>query len=218
MLRAVNLVAQWREHAGQLPGDWADARMLLTVEDEALAARGAALLGPATPARRGRELRFYCARRGAGISPGALERLLARVDAEGIAGRLELRAVDQPTEQQPETHRATLAATWDALLESLPPDWSDVYGEIELESSDWLERAALLLSPLNPSRYGGLPGFRFRVSRRFGYGTSTTMTRRSLERLDEERIRGELRILYALSDTQPVGTQGPVFRLEGRAV
>jgi hypothetical protein len=218
MLRAVTLVAQWRALVEQLPDDWADARMQLTVEDEALAPRAAGLLGPAMPARRGKEIRLYSARRGAGTPPGALERLLARLDAEAIAGRLELRAVDEPTEQQPETHRPTLAATWDALRESLPPDWSDVYGEIELESSDWLERAALLLSPLNPSRYGGLPGFRFRVSRRFGYGTSPAMTRRAFERVDEERIRGELRILYALSDTQPVGTQGPVFRLEGKAV
>jgi hypothetical protein len=218
MLRAVTLVAQWRELQQRLSADWRDARLQITFGDEGPAARGAALLGPAMPARRGCEVRFYSARRGTGISPGALERLLGRLDAEGIAGNLELRAVDEPTEQQPETHRPTLAGTWDALAESLPPDWSDVYAEIELESSDWLERAALLLSPLNPSRYGGLPGFRFRVSRLFGYGTSTTMTRRAFERLDEERIRGELRILYALSDTNPVGTQGPVFRLEGRAV
>jgi hypothetical protein len=218
MLPAVTLVAQWRDLQQGLSADWGDARLQITFGDERPAARGAALLGPAMPARRGCEVRFYSARRGAGISPGALERLLARLDAEGIGGKLELRAVDEPTEQQPETHRATLAATWEALLESLPPDWSDVYGEIELESSDWLDRAALLLSPLNPSRYGGLPGYRFRVSRRFGYGTSATMARRAFERLDEERIRGELRILYALSDTQPVGTQGPVFRLEGRAV
>jgi hypothetical protein len=218
MLRAVTLVADWRELQARLPGDWADARLLLTVEDEAKAPRAAALLGPAMPGRHGREIRFYTARRGAGIAPGALERLLARLDEEGIGGRLELLAADEPTQQDTETHRPTLAGTWDALVATLPPDWSDLYGEIELESSDWLERAALLLSPLNPARYGGLPGFRFRVSRRFGYGTAPTMARRAFERLDEQGIRGELRVLYVLSDTHPVGTQGPVFRLEGRAV
>ena len=74
------------------------------------------------------------------------------------------------------------------------------------------------MAPLNPARYGGLPGFRFRVSKSFGYGASAVMARRSFERLDEAGIRGAIRVLYALSDTDPVGTQGPVFRLEGRAV
>jgi len=218
MLRAVTLVAHWRGLQSRLPGDWADARLLLTVDDESRAGRAAGLLGPAMPGRHGREIRFYSARRGAGIAPGALERLLARLDEEGIAGRLELLAADEPTEQDAETHRPTLAGTWGALLATLPPDWSDLYGEIELGSSDWLERAALLLSALNPSRYGGIPGFRFRVSRRFGYGTAPEMANRSFERLDDAGIRGEIRVLYVLSDTYPVSTQGPVFRLEGRAV
>jgi len=44
------------------------------------------------------------------------------------------------------------------------------------------------------------------------------MAGRSLERLDEEGIRGEVRILRALSDTRPVATQGPVWYVDGRAV
>ena len=100
----------------------------------------------------------------------------------------------------------------------MPPDWSDLHAEIELTSSDHLERAALLLSPINPARYGGKPGFRFRVARRFGYGASPGMVRRSLERVDEEEITGRLRILRVLSDTDPVATQGPVWYVEGKAV
>jgi hypothetical protein len=217
MLPAVALVAQWREIESRLPGDWADARLLLTVEDESKAPRAAALLGPARPGRRDREIRFYCARRGGGLAPGALVRLLERLDDERIAGNLELLGTGEPTAQLGTTRR-TLQASWDGALAALPPDWSDVYAELELASTDYLERAAVLMSPLNPSRYGGLPGFRFRVSRTFGYGTSPQMTHRCFERLDDERIDGTIRILYALSDTHPVGTQGPVFRLEGRAV
>src|SRR5438309_2274753 len=107
MLPAVTLVAHWRETESRLPEDWADARLLLTVEDEARAPRAAALLGPAMPGRRGREIRFYCARRGAGLAPGALVRLLERLDDEGIAGNLELLATGEATEQ-PETARPTL--------------------------------------------------------------------------------------------------------------
>jgi hypothetical protein len=56
------------------------------------------------------------------------------------------------------------------------------------------------------------------VARQFGYGASPGMTRRCLARLDEERITGRVEILRALSDTRPVGTQGPVWRVGGRAV
>ena len=85
-------------------------------------------------------------------------------------------------------------------------------------STDWLDRAALLMAPVNPARYGGEPGFRFRVARTFGYGASAEMTRRCLERVDDEGIRGVLRILRVLSDTDPVSTQGPVWYVEGRSV
>ena len=44
------------------------------------------------------------------------------------------------------------------------------------------------------------------------------MVRRCLERMDEDGIKGQLRILYVLSDTDPVSTQGPVWYLEGKSV
>ena len=100
----------------------------------------------------------------------------------------------------------------------MPSDWSDAYAEIKLASSVYLERAALLLAPVNPARYGGKPGFRFRVARRFGYGVSGEMARRCLERLDNEGIHGAARVLWALSDTRPVQTQGPVWYSGGRSV
>jgi hypothetical protein len=71
---------------------------------------------------------------------------------------------------------------------------------------------------VNPARYGGVAGFRFRCARRFGYGASAGMTRRCLERLDHEEIRGSVEILRALADTKPVQTQGPVWYLGGRSV
>ena len=42
------------------------------------------------------------------------------------------------------------------------------------------------------------------------------MVRRCLERCDRDSIRGRLRLLRVLSDTRPVGTQGPVWQIEGR--
>jgi hypothetical protein len=219
MLRLVSLVEQWREIVAGLPEDWADARLRLTIEDPQEAARAAATLGPINPGRRGNVLRLYATRRGTGHSPAIIERLLARLDEDRIRGELELvGAGEHETVAAPLIQRPTLAATWDASIAALPQDWSDLYAEVELVSSDWLDRAALLMAPLNPARYGGVPGFRFRVARRFGYGASAEMTRRCLERVDEEHIHGELRILRVLSDTDPVQTQGPVWYVEGKSV
>jgi hypothetical protein len=217
MLRPVSLVKQWQEILRELPENWADAQLRVTIEDERAADRAAAVLAPVTPGRRGTTLRFYTARHGAGPAPGLVERLLARLDQERISGTLELAGAGE-TAPEPVTRRRSLAGAWDASIAALPPDWSDLYAEVELVSTDWLDRAALLMAPVNPARYGEAPGFRFRVARRFGYGAAPAMTRRCLERVDQEEIRGELRILRVLSDTHPVATQGPVWYLDGRSV
>jgi hypothetical protein len=214
----MRLVGQWQRIEQGLRDGWADARLELSLPDEEHADRAAALLGPLMPGRSGKRVRFFTARRGSGPSPGAVGRLLALLDEEGITGELRLLASGQVTQVEAETHRATLVESWDAAVATLPDDWSDVYGEVELTSSDDFERGALLMAPLNPARFGGTPGFRFRVARRFGYGTSPQMTRRCLERLDENGIPGEVRILLALSDTKPAGTQGPVWYVGGKAV
>jgi hypothetical protein len=213
----VKLAEQWGEIQRRLPDGWGDARLVLTVADAARCDQAAALLGPMMPGRHGNRLRFYAARRGAGPSPAAVGRALARLDEEGVEGDLELLASGEAAEVPP-TSRPTFAESWDAELAALPPDWSDAYAELELTSTDYLERAALLLAPLNPARYGGKPGFRFRCARRFGYGAAAAMVRRCLERLDEEGIRGEVRILRAISNTREEQTQGPVWYVGGKTV
>ena len=217
MLRVVQLADQWHGIEAGLPERWADVRLLLTVHDAAQADRAAALLGPVAPGRRQRQIRFSCARRGAGPRPDALRRLLRRLDEAGIAGTLELVSATEAAPSEA-LRRATLAESWQAALAGLPPDWSDLYGELELASSDYLEPAAVLLSPLNPARHGVRIGFRFRCARRSGYGASPEMVRRCLERLDAESIRGQLRILRVLSETHNVATQGPVWYVGGKAV
>jgi hypothetical protein len=213
----VRLADQWRQIESSLPQGWSDARLLLTVADDGRCDRAAALLGPANPGRFGKRIRFFTSRSGAGIGPDAARRLLQRLDAEGIAAELELVSSDEAVAPA-ETARATFAASWDAALAALPRDWSDLYCELELRSSDHLERAALHLAPVNPSRFGGTPGFRFRSAHSFGYGASPEMVRRCLEKLDAEGIRGTVKVLRALSDTHPVATQGPVWYVGGRAV
>jgi len=213
----VTLVEQWNAIESGLDPNWGDARLALTLDSEAAAERAAALLGPAAPGRFGRTIRFFAARGGTGVGPEAVRRMLRRIDAEKLGGSLELVASDQAP-PEPAITRTSLAGEWDAALALLPADWSDLYCEIELTSTDHLDRAALLLSPLNPARFGGTPGYRFRCARSFGYGTSPEMVRRCFERLDDGNIPGEVRILRALSDTHPAGTQGPVWHVGGRTV
>jgi hypothetical protein len=213
----VRLADQWNEIENGLDPRWSDARLELKVADDVQRNRAAALLAPAGPGRTGSGLRFYTARRGAGVGPEAIRRMLRRMDAERIEGTLELVASGEAP-PEPVISRASLAAEWDAALTVLPSDWSDLLCEIELTSTDHIERSALLLAPLNPIQGTGRPGFHFRCASSFGYGASPGMARRCLARLDEERIPGEVRILRGLSDVHPVGTQGPVWYVGGRPV
>ena len=213
----MRLANQWRRLEAELPEGWGDTQLLLTVADERDAVRAAAVLAPAAAGRLGREVRFTCARHGAGRAPEHVRRLLARLDAERIGGELDVVSTRE-AEVAPAVARASLARSWDDALSALPEDWSDILAEVELASSDHAERAALLLAPVNPARHGGPAEFRFRCARRFGYGASPGMVRRCLERLDEVPMRGRVRIVRALSDTKPVATQGPVWYVEGKAV
>jgi hypothetical protein len=217
MLGLVKLVDRFNNLERDLPDDWVEARIVLTVTDDGRSDRAAALLGPANPGRRGKTIRFATGRRGAGVGPEGVRRLLRRLDSEGIHGTLALVG----TEEAPRTQvqqREPLRGQWERALAGLPADWSDLYAEVRLDSTDYVERAALLLAPVNPSRYGGRNALRFRCAHHFGYGVSPEMAARCLERCDQEGISGEIEILRALSDTYNVGTQGPVWLIGGRSV
>ncbi len=230
----MTLARQWQRLRQSLPPSWGDLRLLLRVRDGAHAERATALLAPLTSGRNGNEIRFAVSRR-SGPGPEAVRRLLGRLDAERVEGELEIVTVVE-TEPQPRGSETVelpaallakplpapdmspLAPQWDDALALLPPDWTDIYAEVEITSSDLLDRVALLMAPLNPARDGERLAFRFRCARTFGYGASAGMVQRCLERVDEERMPGTFRLLRALSDTKPVYTQGPVWYVGGKAV
>lgn len=209
-----------------LPRGWSLARLELTIEAAEEADRAALILAPATPGRTGGSFQFYVhggAERLA-PTPEIVRRVLGRLDDEGIKGRLELVSQESAPSAPPvrlperEPRQLPFQDQWDALLRRLPPDWSDLYAEIELDSSDFLDRGALLLAPVNPAHFGGPLTFRFRCARVRGYGVAPEMARRCLERLDAERITGTIRALRVLSGTQHVATQGPVWYVGGKSV
>ena len=218
----MKLAEQWGEIAASLPRGWDTAWLALTLADEADVDRAGLILGPAAPARSHAAFRLNVERVARGVAPSAdlVRRVLTRLDREGIRGRLELVEAQGGAAAAEGDRRppGALAAQWDALLAELPPDWSHLYAQVDLDSSDFLERGALLLAPANPLRWGGARSLRFRSAHTVGYGVAPEMARRCLERLDEERITGRLRILHVVSDAHPVGTQGPVWRIGGRSV
>jgi hypothetical protein len=224
-MRAVD---QWRLIEAELPDGWEEARLSFVVEDPTTVSAAAGVLGPLGPGRVGQELRFQVLPSG---SAGAhkLSNLLGHLDRKRLWGTLSLRDVSAPSQREERvvsaaTGTATsapapkLADAWDALVRSLPPDWSDLLCRLELDSTDYLARAALLGAPLNPTRTPGESELRFRVSGKSGYGASPLMVRRCLERMDGAGLTGSLEVVNALSDTENVATQGPVWRVAGRSV
>jgi hypothetical protein len=210
----VRLVEQWNRIESGLDPRWSDVRLRLRVGAQKSRQRAAALLGPAGPGFAGDAIRFYVARGGDGIGPEAARRLLGKIDAERISGVLTVVSASE-AEAAPTIARSTLEAEWQAALEVLPSDWSDLVAELELDSSADVDRAAVFCAPLNPIQSTGRPGFRFRCASSRGYGASSGMVGRCLARLDEADITGRVRLTRVLSDVHPVGTQGATF-LVGR--
>jgi hypothetical protein len=217
----MRLGQQWRLIEERLPADWIEARLRLRAEQPGDLDRAAALLGPLGPGRSGDALVLGIRRAGGASGPEAARRLFGRLDDHRVWCVLELddvRAAPAPAATVAPTAAASAAASFDEALAGLPPDWSDLLCSLELTSSDWLPRAALLCAPINPTRSRELLGFTFRCARRAGYGVSPGMARRCFERLDGERIAASVRVLRSLSDTQPVATQGPVWYVGGKVL
>jgi hypothetical protein len=206
----VRLVERWNHVESGLDPRWTEVTLSVAIHDDTARRRAAALLGPAGPGVTGKEIRFDVSTRGNGIGPEAARRLLGRIDAAGIVGRLEL-AASRGVRPEPAPPARSLEAEWTAALEALASDWSDVVVELDLDSSADVDRGAVFCAPLNPMQSTGRTGFRFRCASAHGYGASAGMVGRCLARLDEAGITGHVRITQALSDVHPVGTQGATF-------
>lgn len=215
-MRAVD---QWAAIEAELGAAWDAVRLSFVVEDAEAIADAASVLGPLGPGRVGSELRFLVAR-DAGET-AKLENLLRHLDRKRVWGTLGLVDVrrEKPAEREDEPEPTPLLAeSWDAAISRLPAGWRDLLCELRLDSTDFLARAALLGSPLNPTRTPDAIALRFRASSGGGYGTASTMVRRCFERMDAEGITGRVVVLNELSDTENVATQGPVWRVSGRSV
>jgi hypothetical protein len=211
----VSVAQQWEAIGSSLPPDWARAQLRLELRNREAADAAAAMLGPAGPYRAAATvLLFGVARDGSGTSPDNIVRLLRRVPI----GTLSLSGSQAATTTAPTHTPRSLTEGWDAAVAGLPADWSDMYAELEVLSTDYIERASVLCIQCNPRRDGRRAALRFRCARTSGYGVSPEMARRCLERCDAENIRGSVSILRALSGSRHVGTQGPVWLAGGKTL
>jgi hypothetical protein len=211
----VSVAQQWNAIGSSLPEGWARAQLRLELKDRDQADRAAAMLGPTGAYRAAPTvLLFTVARDGSATSPDNLTRLLRRVQS----GTLSLSGSQAAPKQAPTRRVTDLTASWDAAVAGLPPDWSDMYVEVQLTSTDFIERASVLMVQCNPRRDGERAALRFRCARVSGYGVSPEMARRCLERCDAERIEGSVVVLRVVSGSRHVATQGPVWLAGGKTL
>lgn len=212
----MKLVDQWAAIEARLPRHWEDVRLTLTTEEASELPRAAAVLGPLNVGRVEGALVFHVRRAGGAAGPEAAKRLFARLDEQRVWCELSRGEIGEAAPAE-EPVRVSVAQSWDDALATLPGDWSELLCRLEIAGSDLLPRAALLCAPINPTRDRESIGFLFRAGR-VGYGVSTGMARRCFERLDEESITGSVTVLHALSDTQPVASQGSSWIVAGRVL
>jgi hypothetical protein len=225
MLTSVKLVDQWAALERRLPADWESIDLRLRTEQPQELPEAARILGPMNAGLAGDALAFDVRRAGGAAGPEAARRLFGRLDEARIWCLLEQHEIVEAAPRMPEpasdaraSEAASVAAAWDSVVADLPPGWSDLLCRLEIASSTLLPRAALLCAPLNPTRDREHVGFLFRCARTSGYGVSPGMARRCFEQLDAEEIRGGVSVVRALSGTDNVGTQGPVWYVGGKVL
>src|SRR4051812_23341758 len=156
MLRRVRLAEQWLRIEAELPDGWDAVRLRVRLRVDGSLTRATAVLAPLGPGRQGREVVVSVSRTGAAAGPDRIRRALQQLDRERIRGSLELVSSETAAPRQARDPRTEpFVDAWDRALAGLPEDWSDVYAQVDLLSTDYLERAALLLAPVNPGRFGG---------------------------------------------------------------
>jgi hypothetical protein len=211
----VSVAQQWTAIGSNLPEGWAQVQLRLELRDHEAADKAAAMLGPASPYRVAPTvLLFEVARDGTATSPDNLARLLRSVSV----GTLSLSGSQAAAHAEPTRETPRLTAAWDAAIDGLPADWSDLHAEIQLTSTDDIDRVSVLCIQCNPRRDGQRAALRFRAARVAGYGVSPQMARRCLERCDDAGIPGSILILRVLSGSRHVDTQGPVWMAGGKTI
>jgi hypothetical protein len=88
-----------------------------------------------------------------------------------------------------------LAQEFEAVVDSLPDDWTDLELDLRIADEGRYVDAAVLLSQVNAQPYSRAEWhWRINVAHRFGHAAAAETVRGVLEKLDREAIGGELRV------------------------
>lgn len=86
-----------------------------------------------------------------------------------------------------------LAEDFQAVVETLPPDWSGIEFDLRITDEQRYIEAATLLTQINAMPYSKHDWhWRLRVAHDFGHAASATTVRGTLALLDDQGIEGEL--------------------------
>lgn len=86
-----------------------------------------------------------------------------------------------------------LADDFQAILDSLPEDWTDIVCDLRLADETLYVDAAVLLTQVNAQPYSKADWhWRLNVAHSFGHAAAAETVKGTLELLDEESIGGEL--------------------------
>jgi hypothetical protein len=93
-----------------------------------------------------------------------------------------------------------LAEEFQAVVETLPPDWTALELDLRVLDEDRYIEAATLLVQINAMPYSKHDWhWRLRVANRFGHAAAPETVRGTLALLDAQRIEGELAVREARS-------------------
>lgn len=92
----------------------------------------------------------------------------------------------------------SLAADFTQILDSLPPDWTDLEVDMRIEDEAQYVDTAVFLSQVNAQPYQHPHGeewhWRLLVAHSFGHAAAAETVKGVLEKLDAEGVAGELRV------------------------
>ncbi len=86
-----------------------------------------------------------------------------------------------------------LAEDFDRIVESLPPDWTDLTLDLRIFDEERYVEAATIIVQVNPQPYSKHDWhWRLLVAHRFGHAAAPSAVRTALKLLDDAAIEGEL--------------------------
>jgi hypothetical protein len=89
----------------------------------------------------------------------------------------------------------SLAADFQLVIDSLPPDWTDLEVDLRIDDESQYVDSAVALSQINAQPYSEADwDWRLLVAHSFGHAAAAESVKGVLEKLDREEVGGELQV------------------------